>query len=113
MIRSPFKWVGGKSRLRKTIIAMLPPHECYVEVFAGAAWVLFGKQPSKVEVLNDIDGEVINFFRVVKEQPEDLIASFEWDLVSREEFERLRDLDPKTLDPVARAHRFYYLIMAG
>jgi len=94
MIRSPFKWVGGKSRLRKTIISMLPPHECYVEVFAGAAWVLFGKQPSKIEVLNDIDGEVINFFGVVKERPEELIASFEWDLVSREEFERLRDMDP-------------------
>jgi len=73
---------------------MLPPHECYVEVFAGAAWVLFGKQPSKIEVLNDIDGEVINFFGVVKERPEELIASFEWDLVSREEFERLRDMDP-------------------
>jgi len=113
MIRSPFKWVGGKSRLRKTIISMLPPHECYVEVFAGAAWVLFGKQPSKVEVLNDIDGQVINSFRVVKERPEELIASFEWDLVSREEFERLRDKDPVSLDPVARAHRFYYLVMAG
>ena len=49
MIRSPFKWVGGKSRLRKKIISMLPPHECYVEVFSGAAWVLFGKDPSKVD----------------------------------------------------------------
>jgi DNA adenine methylase len=113
MIRSPIKWVGGKSRLRKTIISMLPPHECYVEVFAGAAWVLFGKQPSKVEVLNDIDGELINFFRVVKERPEELIASFEWDLVGREEFERFRDTDPTSLDPVARAHRFYYLVMAA
>ena len=113
MIRSPFKWVGGKSKLRNTIISMLPPHECYVEVFAGAAWVLLGKQPSKVEVLNDIDGEIINFFTVVKERPEELIASFEWDLVSREEFKRLRDTDPTSLDPVARAHRFYYLIMGG
>jgi DNA adenine methylase len=113
MIRSPFKWVGGKSRLRQTIIAMLPPHKCYVEVFAGAAWVLFGKQPSQVEVLNDIDGEVVNFFRVVKERPEELIASFEWELASRQEFKRLRDIDPMTLDSVTRAHRFYYIIMAG
>ena len=44
---------------------MLPHHECYVELFGGAAWVLIGKSPSRVEVLNDIDGEVINFFRVV------------------------------------------------
>lgn len=113
MIRSPFKWVGGKSRLRKTIIAMLPHHECYVELFGGAAWVLIGKSPSRVEVLNDIDGEVINFFRVVKDRPRELIDSFDWTLASREEFDRLIDLDPCTLDPMARAHRFYYLVMAG
>jgi len=113
MVRSPFKWVGGKSRLRRTIIAMLPPHECYVEVFAGAAWVLLGKEPSPVEVLNDIDGEVINFFQVVKEQPQELIDVFQWELVSRQRFNQLRDMDPEKLSPVLRAHRFYYLIMAG
>ncbi|MFP4436797.1 MAG: DNA adenine methylase [Chloroflexaceae bacterium] len=112
MLNSPFKWVGGKSRLRKKIIALLPEHTCYVEPFAGAAWVLFGKPPSDVEILNDIDQDLITFFRVVKEQPEDLIASFEWELVARAEFERLADLDPAQLTPVQRAHRFYYLIMA-
>ena len=113
MIRSPIKWVGGKSKIRNTIIGMLPPHTCYVEVFAGAAWVLFGEQPSKVEVFNDIDGELVNFFRLVKEHPEALINSFKWDLASREEFTELRYTDPATLDPIQRAHRFYYLIMAG
>lgn len=113
MINSPFKWVGGKSRLRKKIIELLPPHTCYVEPFAGAAWVLFGKPPSPVEVLNDIDQELITFFRVVKEKPEELIASFEWELVARAEFERLAGLDHKQLSDVQRAHRFYYLIMAG
>lgn len=113
MLNSPFKWVGGKSRLRKQIIALLPAHTCYVEPFAGAAWVLFGKPPSDVEILNDIDQELVTFFRVVKEQPEELIASFEWELVSRAEFERLANLDPAQLTPVQRAHRFYYLIMAG
>lgn len=112
-INSPLKWVGGKSRLRKAIISLLPDHTCYVEPFAGAAWVLFGKSPSDVEILNDIDQELITFFRVVKERPDDLIASFEWELVSRAEFERLANLDPQTLDPMQRAHRFYYLIMAG
>ena len=113
MLNSPFKWVGGKSRIRKAIIPMLPPHTCYVEPFAGAAWVLFGKPPSDVEVLNDIDQELINFFRVVREQPQDLIDSFEWELVSRSEFERLASLDASELSEVQRAHRFYYLIMAG
>jgi len=113
MINSPFRWVGGKSRLRKYVIERLPVHTCYVEPFAGAAWVLFGKSPSDVEVLNDIDQELVNFFRVVKEQPEELIQSFEWELVSRAEFERLAALDTTDLSTIQRAHRFYYLIMAG
>ena len=113
MTNSPIKWVGGKSRLRKQIIEMLPAHTCYVEPFAGGAWVLFGKPPSQVEVLNDIDQDLINFFRVLKEKPEALITSFEWELVSRAEFDRLADQNPATLDDIQRAHRFYYLIMAG
>ena len=113
MLNSPFKWVGGKSRLRKAIIPIIPPHSCYVEPFAGAAWVLFGKPPSDVEILNDIDQELTNFFQVVKETPEELIASFEWELVSRSEFDKLAGLDPSELTEVQRAHRFYYLIMAG
>lgn len=113
MISSPFKWVGGKSRLRRQIIDLLPPHTCFVDLFAGAAWVLLGKPPSPVEVLNDVDQDLISFFRVVKERPEELIASFEWELVSRAEFERLAALDASELTDVQRAHRFYYLIMAG
>jgi DNA adenine methylase len=112
-LNSPFKWVGGKKKLREKIIEMIPSHTCYVEVFGGAAWVLFGKPPSPVEVYNDIDQEVVTFFRVVKEQPEELLASFEYEIVSRAEFDRLKEVDPKALEPVARAHRFYYLIMAG
>lgn len=113
MLNSPFKWVGGKSRLRKFIIPMIPPHTCYVEPFAGAAWVLFGKPQSDVEIINDIDGELITFFRVVREKPEELIESFAWELVSRAEFNRLANLEPQSLTDVQRAHRFYYLIMAG
>jgi DNA adenine methylase len=99
--------------LRTQIIPLLPDHTCYVEPFAGAAWVLFGKAPSKVEILNDIDQDLTTFFRVVKERPEELIASFEWELVARAEFERLAALKPSELSDVQRAHRFYYLIMAG
>lgn len=113
MINSPFKWVGGKSRLRKHIVPLIPHHTCFVDMFAGAAWVLFGKAPSDVEVLNDRDEDLITFFRVVKEKPEELIESFDLELVARSEFERLAALDPNELTDVQRAHRFYYLIMAG
>lgn len=112
-MNSPFKWVGGKSRLRKHIIPLLPEHTCYVEPFGGAAWVLFGKKPSPVEILNDIDQDLITFFRVVRDQPEELIQSFDLALVSRAVFENLANADPTSLTDVERAHRFYYLIMAG
>jgi len=113
MLNSPFKWVGGKSRLRKYIIPLIPPHTCYSEPFCGAAWVLFGKRPSDVEIINDVDKELVSFFKVVKTRPEDLIESFDMELVSRAEFERLANTDPSTLNEIERAHRFYYLIMAG
>ena len=74
---------------------------------------MFGKPASDVEILNDIDQDLVNFFRVVKENPMALIESFEWELVSRAEFERQAQLDSAQLDAVSRAHRFYYLIMAG
>lgn len=112
-LNSPFKWAGGKSRFRKYIVPLIPEHSCYVEPFCGAAWVLFGKKRSDVEVLNDIDQELVTFFRVVKERPEELLASFEWALVSRAEYERLASLNSHELTDVERAHRFYYLIMAG
>lgn len=113
MIRSPIRWIGGKSKLRKVILPMIPEHECYVEVFGGAGWVLFAKEPSRVEVLNDLDGELMNFFRVVKNAPSGLINSFKGDLVSREEFNTLLSLDPANLTEIERAHRFYYLIMSS
>jgi len=112
-INSPIKWVGGKYKARELIIELLPPHDCYVEVFGGAAWVLFGKPPSRVEVYNDIDQELVNFFRIVKEKPEEFLKTFDLEIVSRAEFDRHKETPPEMLDPVTRAHRFYYLIMAG
>lgn len=114
MINSPVRWIGGKSRLRKQIISIIPNnHTCYVELFCGGAWVLFGKNPSLVEVINDIDTELINFFQIVKNNPVELINSFRFELVSRFEFNRLANIDISQLTQVERAHRFYYLIMAG
>jgi DNA adenine methylase len=104
MLNSPIKWAGGKSRLRQSVVDLLPPHTCYVEVFGGAAWVLFGKPPSDVEILNDIDQELITFFRVVKYQPQEFLNSFDLELVSRAEFKRLAALDPQQLDDIQRAH---------
>jgi len=112
-IRSPLRWAGGKARVAKLIAAALPKHHTYVEPFGGGASVLLAKAPSEIEVYNDLDGELVNFFRVLKNDPEGFLKTFEWSLVARSEYDRLASLDPADLSPLERAHRFYYLVMAG
>jgi DNA adenine methylase len=108
--KSPLAWVGGKSKLTSTIIPLIPKHTCYAEVFAGAAWVLFRKEPSKVEVINDINGDLITLYRVIQNHLEEFVRYFKWSLVSREEFERLQRVPEETLTDIQRAARFYYLV---
>ena len=60
MLKPPICRVGGKSKLRKDIIDLIPEHTCYIELFFGAGWVYFGKETSKIEVINDIDKELID-----------------------------------------------------
>lgn len=108
--KSPLAWVGGKSKLTSTIIPLIPKHSCYVEVFAGAAWVLFRKEPSKVEVINDINGDLITLYRVIQNHLEEFVRYFKWALVSRDEWDRLQLVDESTLTDIQRAARFYYLV---
>jgi len=107
-MNSPLSWIGGKSRLTKEIIKRIPEHRCYVEPFAGAAWVLFRKEESRAEVLNDINRELINLYRVIQNHLEEFVRQFKWILVSREEFERMGRARPDTLTDIQRAVRFYY-----
>ena len=101
--------MGGKYQLSKRIVAMLPPHTCYCEPFAGAAWVYWRKPESKVEVINDINREIVTFYRVIQHHLEEFVRYFKWILVSRDEFERLKRVEPDTLTDIQRAARFYYL----
>lgn len=112
-MKSPLQWVGGKSADADYLANLLPQHSCYVEVFGGGASVLLAKRPSEVEVYNDLNGELVNFFRVVKERPAEFKSAWRWTLVSREEFYRLRDADLSQMDPIQRAYRFLYLNRAG
>lgn len=108
--KSPLAWVGGKSKLTSTIIPLIPDHKCYVEVFAGAAWVLFRKEPVKVEVINDINGDLITLYRVLQNHLEEFVRYFKWSLISRDEFERQLAVAPHTLTDIQRSARFYYLV---
>jgi len=110
MIKSPLSgWMGGKFLLSKQIVPMIPAHDCYCEPFAGAAWVFFKKERSKVEVLNDINTDIITLYRVVQHHLEEFIRWFKWVLVSRNEFERWLQAEPKTLTDIQRAVRFFYI----
>jgi DNA adenine methylase len=109
--RSPLAgWLGGKSKLARNIVRRMPEHSCYVEPFAGAAWVLFAKPPSRVEVLNDRNEEVVNLFRIVSRHTDELLRQFTWTLTSRSGFERLLRADPEGLTDIERAARFYALV---
>jgi DNA adenine methylase len=106
-------WVGGKRNLRDKIIARFPlSFTRFVEVFGGAGWVLFGKEPGGFEVYNDFNANLVNLFRVVKQKPEKLIAELDWSLNSRTEFEHIRDLFARKvkMNPVVRAAHFFRLI---
>jgi len=109
-MRSPIPWMGSKRRLAADIISRIPPHVCYVEPFAGSASVLFARdEPSKAEVLNDIDGELVNFFRVVKHHMVEFCTQFRYAVVSRKVFEWQKATPPEVLTDIQRAARFYYL----
>lgn len=102
-------WIGGKRRLAKHILPLFPAHTCYVEPFCGAAALYFLKTPSKTEVINDINGELVNLYRVVKHHLEEFVRQFKWALVSRQIYKWLRDTPEETLTDIQRAARFYYL----
>jgi len=102
-------WMGGKRRLAKTILPMIPDHQCYVEPFCGGAAIFFMKEESKVEVINDLNKDLITLYRVVKYHLEELYRQFKWTLTSRQNWEWLKSTPPDTLTDVQRAARFLYL----
>jgi DNA adenine methylase len=80
-----------------------------VEPFCGAAALFFLKEPAKVEVLNDINGDLINLYRVIKHHLEEFTRQFKWSLTSRQIFDWLKITPPETLTDIQRAARIFYL----
>ena len=117
-LRSPLVWFGGKGVLARRIVSLFPSHHIYVEPFSGGASCLFAKHPSPVEVLNDVDGDIVNFFRVLRdphkfERFHQLAALTPY---SREEFVRYRrdwrarwHSCEECADDVERAYRWYVI----
>lgn len=98
------RYFGAKWAIADWIVAQMPPHTCYVEVFGGSAAVLLTKARSEHEVLNDIDEEVIAFFLALREHPYQLAKAIETTPFSRREWQLAREPSD---DPIERARRFY------
>lgn len=101
-----FGWYGGKFSHLDWLLPLLPECKHYCEPFAGSGAVLLNRKPSQIETYNDIDGEVVNFFRVLRQDNQRLIAAIGLTPFSREEFALACELDPE-LDDFERARRFY------
>jgi DNA adenine methylase len=105
----PLAYLGGKNRVARRIISLFPEHTCYIEPFCGGAQVFFHKDPSKVELLNDLNFDVINFLRICQMHYEELVRYLRYCVVSRRWFELFEKMAPETLTDVQRAARFFFL----
>lgn len=100
--------------MAQTIVGEIPEHATYAEVFAGASWVYFAKERSKYEVINDINSDLVVFYRVLQNHLEEFCRQFKWLLVSREWWEDWnRQLTAGGLTDIQRAARFYYVHRLG
>lgn len=100
----PVRYFGSKWQLADWIIGQFPPHVSYVEPFCGGASIFFRKEPSGLEVLNDLNGDVVNFFEVLRRRTDELVREVDLTPFARTEYER--SFEPCD-DPLERARRFY------
>lgn len=97
------KYPGGKWRISDWIIEHFPEHKVYLEPYFGSGAVFFKKDPAYIETINDIDGNIVNLFRVCREHPEELAVAINLTPFSREEFADCHEIEVE--DPIERARR--------
>ena len=105
--RIVFGWYGGKFSHLDWLLPLLPTCHHYCEPFAGSGAVLLNREPSPVETYNDIDGEVVNFFRILRDQHEELIRAIALTPFSREEYYQAIYGATTDISDLERARRFY------
>lgn len=103
-MKTLLNYPGAKWGMAKEIAALMPPHRSYLEPFFGSGAVLFNKPPSAIETVNDIDGDIVNFFRVLRERPDDLASAICMTPYAREVFDDAHR--NKETDDLDRAYRF-------
>lgn len=110
-IKPPFSYYGGKTTLAPEIARLLPAHKHYVEPFAGSLAVLLAKTPSQGETVNDLDGDLVNFWRVLRDQPDELMRLIALTPHSREEYEISKTLEGE--NETERARRVFVRLTQG
>lgn len=106
------KYPGAKWSMADWVISHLPKHTTYLEPFFGSGAIFFNKQPSRVETINDLDSNITNLFKVIRDRPEELARVIEFTPWSREEYDVLLllagdiEIVPRTGDPIEDARRF-------
>ena len=102
-MKSILKYPGAKNRLTPWICEYIPKHDVYVEPFAGSLAVFFNKQRSHIETVNDIDEEIVNFFRILRDRSDELERAIEFTPFSRSEYKAAYE---PSYDDLERARRF-------
>ncbi len=109
-ISAPFGYYGSKQRIAVRIVAALPPHNAWVDAFCGSASITLAKRPAPIEVVNDLNGEIINFFCQLRDNPSEMCRVLKLTPYAREELKLAREPQTKLSD-VERARRFYIAAM--
>lgn len=99
------KYPGAKNRIAPWICSYIPKHQVYVEPYFGSGAVFFNKEPAKIETINDLDGNIVNYFKVIREYPEELAAQLTLTPYSRDEYYRSFEMIDGESD-IERARKF-------
>jgi len=102
-MRPILRYYGAKWRIADWIISHMPPHRIYLEPFSGSCAVLLNKAPAEIETINDIDGEVVNFFKMLRDWPSAVVAGISLTPWARDEFVESREFEGNSIE---RARRF-------
>ncbi|MEX2621924.1 MAG: DNA adenine methylase [Egibacteraceae bacterium] len=109
-MRPPLAYHGGKARLAHVIAGLLPPHRVYCEPFAGSLAVLFAKRPANIEMVNDLDSDLVNFWRQLRDRGPQLVDLLAMTPYARDEYHGAWQ---PTDDPLEQARRFWVRVQQG